>query len=83
MQTADQNEMTERHITLRLVCVRAIWKLYISRAVRDSLRVECICQVLELAGALGDAASTAQLTVAVVPGSATSCALARVAAVAC
>jgi len=81
--THNQNEITERHIIVRPVCVCAIWNLYIRGLREGSLRVEGICQVLELAGALGDAASTAQLTIAVVPGSATCCALARVAAVAC
>ncbi len=48
-----------------------------------SLWVESIRQILELTGALGNATSTAKLTVAVVPGSATCRALARIAASAC
>ena len=49
----------------------------------DSLWIECIRQILELTGALGNATSTTKLAVAVVPGSAACCALARIAASAC
>ena len=49
----------------------------------DSLWVESVRQGFELAGALCNAASAAKLTVAVIPGSATCCALACIAAGAC